>query len=373
MAVTVAASAPPAGAAETTPTAPREFCGVVPALSPEPGDYAQMKSMGVGTMRALLFWPMIEPTPGAYDWSYFDGWVAAAAQQGIRIVPTVHGTPGWVNFVDGRNGCGHSCPPQTSSGLSAFASFVRAAAERYGPNGEFWQSTGGQCGLPPLCPSDGPACGCATPMPIRSWQIWNEQNSPKYFAPAPNPAEYAKLVAAAAEPIRSVDPGAEIILGGMWGPLDTDAVVPTPRYLKRFYAVPGIEAAFDSIALHPYSPTLRGVKDQMELGLEAVRKAGDKGVGIWVTEIGWASGGPRAEGLVKTPQAQARMLDKSFRYLLEKRKAWKLRGITWYSWRDATARDTDCRWCPKAGLRALGGGSKPAARAFRKLALRYGR
>ena len=371
LATLVSISAATADRAEAK--APREFFGVVPALTPDAGDYARMKAMGVGTMRGLMSWPVLEPSPGNYDWTYFDQWVSRAAQQGIRVFPTIYGTPSWANFFDGRGNCGAGCPPRSSAGLSAFAEFVRAAVKRYGPNGEFWTPSEGQCGLPPLCPDQGPACGCATPLPIRSWQIWNEQNSPKYFHPQPNAADYAKLLAAAADPIRSVDPAAEIVIGGMWGPLDTDAVTPTPRYLKKLYAVPGVEATFDAIAVHPYSPTLAGVKDQMMRARSAVRAAGDGEVDIWVTELGWASAGPRNQGLVKTPKAQARLLDKSFRYLLAKRRAWNIRGITWYSWRDASEDHTDCAWCPGAGLRTTAGGGKPASRAFRKLALRYGR
>ena len=98
-----------------------------------------------------------------------------------------------------------------------------------------------------------------------------------------------------------------------------------------------MEATFDAIAVHPYSPTLAGVKEQMVRARAAARQAGDGEVSIWVTELGWASAGPRSQGLVKTPKAQARLLDESFRYLLAKRKAWNLRGITWYSWRDAAS------------------------------------
>ena len=353
--------------------APREFFGVVPAVHPEAVDYAQMQKMGVGTLRTLLAWPVIEPSPGSYDWTYFDDVVARAAQHGIRVFPTIYGSPSWPNVFDGRGDCGAGCAVDGPAGRNAWMEFIRAAVKRYGPGGEFWTGSGGQCGLPPLCPYQAPACGCGQPLPIRTWQVWNEQNSPKYFHPRPNPAAYASLVSTAASAIRSVDPSAQIVLGGMWGPNDTDAVMPTARYLRKLYAVPGIKAAFDAISVHPYSPTLSGFKDQIDKARAVMRKARDRRTGIWITELGWASGGPREEGLVKTPRAQARLLDKSFRYLLAKRKAWRIRGITWYSWRDATSEQTDCLWCPRAGLRALGGGPKPAGNKFRKLALTYGR
>jgi GH35 family endo-1,4-beta-xylanase len=352
---------------------PREFFGVVPSVHPAVDDYARMKQMGVGTLRTLLAWPVIEPSPGMYDWTYFDEVVARAAQQGIRVFPTIYGSPDWPNVLDGRGACGAGCAVDGPQGRNAFTDFIHAAVRRYGPNGEFWTGSGGYCPIPPLCPSTAAACGCSQPLPIRTWQIWNEQNSPKYFHPKPNPAAYSHLLVTASNAIRSVDPGAEIVLGGMWGPPDTDAVMPTPQFLRRLYAVPGIEAHFDAIAVHPYAPNLAGVKDQMARARAAVRKAGDGDVALWITELGWASSGPREEGLVKTPKAQARLLDKSFRYLLEKRKAWNLRGITWYSWRDASSSQTDCLWCPRAGLRTAAGGPKPSGGAFRKLALTYGR
>ena len=45
----------------------------------------------------------------------------------------------------------------------------------------------------------------------------------------------------------------------------------------------------------------------MKLVRRTVKRAGDPGVGTWITELGWASGGP-TNGLVKTPKAQARLL-----------------------------------------------------------------
>ena len=51
--------------------------------------------------------------------------------------------------------------------------------------------------------------------PIRTWQIWNEENF-KYFVARPNPAEYGKLVKLSYAAIKGVDPGAKMILGGLF-------------------------------------------------------------------------------------------------------------------------------------------------------------
>jgi hypothetical protein len=349
----------------------REFFGIVPQTVIEAKDLEQMNHAGIGTMRYMFFWAAIEASPGTYDWSHHDALIREATARGIRIFPTLYGTPGWANMFGGVNGCG-GCAPSTDATRDAFANFARAAVARYGPGGEFWTPRGGYCGAPALCPYQPAPCGCTQPLPIHSWQVWNEQNSPKYYKPTPSPNVYAKLVATAGPAIKSVDPTADVVLGGMWGPPDTDAVIPTAEYLERIYSVPGIEGAFDSIAVHPYSTNLSGMKSQMLDARAVVKRAGDTGVGTWVTELGWASGGPRNDSLVKTPKAQARLLTESYEYLLEKRRAWKIRGITWYAWRDAPPEQTDCAWCPQSGLRNINGAGKPAMRAFRRLSLGKG-
>jgi hypothetical protein len=340
-----------------------EFFGVVIAGQTTPEDFANMAATGIRTMRMMVFWPSVQPGPATFNWGPYDYFIAQAAQHGIRVFPTLYGTPGWAHALPpGTSNCGSSCAPQHNASRTGFANFARAAAERYGPGGEFWT---GECGL--LCEQPAP-CGCSTPVPVHSWQIWNEQNSPKYFGPRPNPAAYAQLLAETATAIRGVDPSAEIVLGGMWGPRGSGAVTPAATFLKRLYAVPGAKATFDAVAVHPYSPSLAGVLDQIRDIRRAARQAGDRGVATWVTELGWASGGPRNIGLVKTPRGQARLLTKSFKELIKRRRAWRIRGITWYAWRDATAAETDCTWCPRAGLRKRSGGEKPAGRAYRRIA-----
>ena len=76
--------------------------------------------------------------------------------------------------------------------------FLRLAVQRYGPNGTFWAAN-------PTIP----------PRPIRVWQIWNEPNF-KYFVTHPNPGQYGKLVKISSGAIRSIDPGAKIVLGGLF-------------------------------------------------------------------------------------------------------------------------------------------------------------
>ena len=209
---------------------------------------------------------------------------------------------------------------------------------------------------------------------MRVWQVWNEQNTPKYYAPKVNVRGYAKLVKATGKAIKSADPDAEVMLGGMWGPESLkEGNKPPPvtiftDYMKRFYRVKGIKKAFDSLAIHPYSANISGMLNQMREARKVAKANHDKKVRLWITEIGWASGGPSDEPYVVGDNGQAQQLTKAYEKLLAKKAAFKLRGIYWYTWRDQPGGDAICAWCGHAGLRNVDGTPKPAWDAFVRVA-----
>ncbi len=413
------------------PASAKTQFGVVPqdgALPP--GDELQMMSKGgVKTVRLMAHWPTSQQTKKQpYYWGTLDGMVREAVRRGVKPFFFFYGTPDWAVAKDGRDcepaACSHF-PPSSRSTRKAFADYVGAAAKRYGPGGTFWKKpkSAGRtqvaalgpidpctvnpslpgctpppptvCDLDPTvpgCPPDPPGpgttpppppppttppgpneppCGCTKPHPIRVWQIWNEQNSPKYFAPKVSAGKYAKLLKAADSAIDKVDPRADIVLGGMWGPDNAKKVVdPIASYLKRLYAVRHSERFFDSIAIHPYSANVPGALAQLETARRVADRAGDRGAGIWVTEIGWASGGPADEPYVKGEKGQARLLSGALGKMKQRRERYNLRGVFWYSWRDKAGGEKICDWCGNAGLRSLDGSAKPAWKKFSKLAKR---
>jgi hypothetical protein len=331
--------------------------GVVPQQELGPGDMQLMHSGSIESFRLFINWSEVERIPGVHDWSTSDAAVAVAATEGITVLPFLYGTPGWAAALDGRQCSGAECAPfapRSDVTRAAFANFASAAVARYGPEGTFWLTH-------PELPR----------TPITGWQVWLEQNSPTYFAPQPDVRSYAELLGAAAGAIRGVDPAAEVVLGGMWGADSVkDAVVPAGRYLKRLYREPGVKANFDSIALHPYARKLSGVFEQIKAGRAAAKRAHDRKAGLWVTELGWASSGPKKENLVYGARKQAQLLKRAFASLHRKRRAWRVRGVYWYAWRDTPAADAICVWCPGAGLFALDGTPKPAWNTLTTLAAR---
>ena len=64
-----------------------------------------------------------------------------------------------------------------------------------------------------------------TPRRYRSrpWQIWNEPNLSKFFAPYPSPSEYAQLLRISHNAIKGEDLNAQIVLAGMPGYGDVTA------------------------------------------------------------------------------------------------------------------------------------------------------
>ncbi len=332
--------------AEASRKPPDPFFGVV--SQNRDLDTADFKRMGrghVGTVRIALPWQEVDPGPAANDleWERFDDIVAGAARHDVAVLPTVYTVPHWVAVTDGcRTPAYGPCsitPPHSAYALSLWRSFLGAAVARYGPDGGFWERH-------PTVPY----------RPIRAWQIWNEPNSPGFFQPRPDPDRYADLLRAASEAIRGHDEQAQIVIGGLFGyPLNgRDGGMRATEYLRALYAIPDIEAAFDGVAVHPYASRISGTIGQMRRINQIIRQAGDDEATLWVTEIGWSSGGSADEPLNRGPKGQAKRLRQAFQFLTEKREAMRIAAVLWYAWQDVPRRDAICKWCARSGLFPLG-------------------
>jgi hypothetical protein len=328
---------------------PKGFYGVVPQDDLSAGDYRSLADGQVATARISFNWAGVQTVPGKCEpkpaiktcnWSLLDETVANLASVGVRVLPILSGTPG---FVSKRH---PNKPPIKKKDLSRWRAFVESAAKRYGPGGAFWDVYDDFYGAPP--------------QPITDWQIWNEPNSKQFWHPEPNAKKYARLVKASAKSLRRGGKGADVVLGGMFA----DAKVPIVTYMNQFYRSKRIGRFFDELAIHPYAPNIRNLKRQ----IGAARKAARKGAGIRVTELGWSSskgGHPLNVG----PHDQSVLLGKAFRLLSRKRRDWNITGINWFALRDTRNTDT-CRFCLKAGLLNNNGNPKPAWRQFKKFSVR---
>ena len=288
--------------------APRAFYGVIPANDPDSTEIARMGAGNVGTLRINFVWGAVQPTESsAYDWSHYDAIIGQAAQQGIQVLPTVYSSPAWA--------AARSNYPPATSHFAEFRAFVQAAATRYGANGSFWSANPG---IPKL--------------PIANWQLWNEVNSPSFWYPRPNAKQYVALLRVFHQGIKAGDPSAKIILAGLFRTPRIKHGIFLDKYLPAIYRAKA-KSLFDAVAVHPYATTPKQALSAVKEARKIMARYKDKRAPLWITEIGWATGGG-ATPLTVSPARQAAYLRKSFGMLAANSRRFKIAGVIWYSWRD---------------------------------------
>jgi hypothetical protein len=323
----------------------RDFFGVVTVGQPTNSDFQAMGRGKVGTLRELLFWATVEPTPGARNWGLYDELVANASAQGVRVLPVFFGSPGFASPRETRY-------PIRGGAKQAFARFVTDAVNRYKPNGTFWQS--------PFWNSFAASHPGATPIPITAWQLWNEVNSPSYSTPHPNPRQFGGLVKLTGAAVHSADPSGQLILPGMFTRPSQRRAIPLEAYLKALYKVKGIQSAFDGLAVHPYAHKAGEALKTVKSVRRVARRHGDGGKPIWVTELGWASSGTPSR-YTTSPTGQAGRLTASFNSLAGNAARLGIAGVYWYSFADASPGGY---WLNRTGLFELNRTPKPSWSAF---------
>jgi len=329
LALAPAALAPPANAAPL----PQGFIGISPQGSLEVEDFETMRRAGIRDMRLPLFWFTVESERGRLDWTGFEKSVAGAAAEGIRVLPFVWGTPGWVAAKPEVE------PVGSRLARRSWMRFLRVAAARYGPRGRFWRQH-------PELPY----------RPMRRWEIWNEANIVS-FSRNPHPGRFGKLMTISAQAIRREDRGARILVGGLFGrPLQIPPNIDSADFVDRMYRVPGVRRAVDGIGLHPYVRFAREIWPQATALRDVMRRNRDARARLYFTEVGWGSDGFESRW-ERGVYGQARELHRSFALIAKMRRRWNVGSVEWFSWMDAV---THCQFCDSSGLLTGEGEAKPS-------------
>ncbi len=217
-----------------------------------------VNDLGFNWAKGYVNWATVEPEPGQFRWVDPDNVVKAFTDQQLNILLRIHGTPTWARPADSSL----SHPP---TDLTDFANFVTELATRYR----------GQ---------------------VAAYEIWNEPNlNYEWGNQQPDPAAYTAMLKAAYTAIKSVDPGALVISGGLattgngsptaYGDLD---------FLQAMYDA-GARGYFDALGSHPYAYGLSPAESHPD-GLsfdrvvdqhELMVANGDAATPIWITEVGW--------------------------------------------------------------------------------------
>ncbi len=253
-----------------------------------PAELDTLGAAGVQLYRARIQLNCVDPThSGSFDFNTpsascyglsYDALVGALAVRGMTMLPIL------INFN------GSTVQPPTPDGaggsptISEFAAFAAAAAARYGPTGSYW-----------------PTCAC-TPHPISAWEIWNEENNGYWWNGAASATQYAAVFAATRAALRSVDPQARVVVGGLTYDPNGQPSFVTPQQMIQTLAA-GNPNAFDAVAVHPYTDATGAsafqlAGDAMKLvdrTAEYVTAATGGAPGtpprqqVWITEMGWSN------------------------------------------------------------------------------------
>lgn len=268
-----------------------------------------IKQAGIDWVRIPLRWDFIEgPDKGSFhggplNWAPFDTAINSLSNYGLNahillLTSYQYGHPGNLDPTTGDD-----------TAIGNWVNFVSLAVQRYKDK-------------------------------VKYWEIWNEENFSGSWTP-PSAANYVKLLKATYPAIKSADPNAKVILGGLmaWGA--TSAYYP---FLDEVYSNGGKDY-FDIVAFHPYTAPFDPTRKDNEgwsnnlLGLHIddvlmrMQQGGDANKPVWITEIGWPSNklldpsSPRGV----TPNEQADYLVKAFNICLSYPQVQK---VFWYALRD---------------------------------------
>lgn len=282
--------------------------------------FTNMVAAGVGSVRLAFNWAVAQPyqtmadVPAGQqsqftdvngvptDFSQTDQFVQLAAQRGLTLLPTVLYAPTW-DAVNNPGGVDYPATP------APYAAYLTALIGRYGPHGSFWRAH-------PRLPR----------MPIREWQIWNEENLSYYWA-QPFASSYAALLQAAHAAIKRADPGAKVVLGALtnyaW------------NSLGQLNQVPGFRSWFDVASVNAFTKQPADVILYLKLMRRALDTIHDGRTPLIASELSWPSAlgeTPDAYDFDTTQAGQAHNISKLLPMLGANRRRLRLQSFYYYTW-----------------------------------------
>jgi len=276
---------------------------------------ALMASSGVESVRIVLSWDELEPNQGDLRLAAMDRLVAASARHGISLLAGVSQSPRWISAKP--EGEFRRYPPRDPA---PYAELMRQLVLRYGPNGTFWLQN-------PTLPK----------VPVRRWQLWNEQNTPWNWAQKRWARGYVRLLKPAYRAIHDADPGATVVGGSLVG-----ALISPWAAMHTMYKA-GAKGFFDEIAVHPFTNS-RSVKTAIGQVIEIVRRVraqmrrrGDARKPIILTEVTWTAARgkvPRRAqiGFETTAKGQRQRMQAVFKRFVRERRRLRITQAYWFNW-----------------------------------------
>ena len=255
---------------------------------------ATESALGTHWVRLFATWPDLEPQRGVYSqgWlSYYDQ-TFKALPPGTKVIVDVVDSPSWETGSSDEH-----TPPANPNDYAAFVAFL---ANQWGSR-------------------------------VAAYELWNEEDAGIWWTGGPNAAAYTQLLKAAYPAIKSAEPKATVVLGGLTG---NDY-----PFVEGVYAAGG-KGYFDAVGVHtdtacnvlsPYEflrgPDGRMIPDSFLAYREvhSVMLANGDDKPIWMTELSWrttsatcaegAWAGQKPQGV--SDATQARYLSQAYHCLAQ--------------------------------------------------------
>ncbi|HEV2943985.1 MAG TPA: hypothetical protein VGX26_02585 [Solirubrobacteraceae bacterium] len=258
----------------------------------EPAAIAQASALGAHWVRVFAPWSYLEPSPGEHSafWLPRFDRLLSSLPSGTHAIIDFVGAPSWES--------GSTAPNAPPSDPADYARILHFLAQRWAGH-------------------------------VAAYEIWNEEDASRWWAGGPDPAAYTRLLQAAYPAVKSADPAAEVVLGGMTG---NDY-----NFLEGVYQAGG-KGYFDAVGVHTdtacnvNSPFVFLRDDDGRLDqdsfigyreVHATELANGDQVPIWMTEMSWrttsatcpegAWAGLKPEGV--TDEQQATYLSQAYHCL----------------------------------------------------------
>jgi hypothetical protein len=334
--------------------------------------FSSLKAVRAQVVRVNLYWggrlgvakrrPADGADPGdpAYDWALYDRTVSYATQNGMKVLFTIYGTPGWAN-----GGAGLNRAPRDFDNLREFAF---AAATRY--SGRYQTAD------------------AATLPPVRLWTAWNEPNNPVFLKPQfkrvagswviQSAIDYAKICEAVYTGVHGTQLGAEKVACGVTAPRGNNNPTSSRPSVAPVAFLTALKNAglrrFDAYAHHPYyaspgeTPTTKPAPPNGAAptavtlaNLDVLVRALTRLYGprrLWITEYGYQTNPPDTIFGV-TWAKQAAYLTEAFAIA---RRNPRVDMMLWFLLKDDALL---AGW--QSGLTTATGRKKPAYSAFQRL------
>ncbi len=246
-------------------------------------DVSAFREVGARWLRIDINWSSIQAGgPSSFAWGPTDRVVREARRCGVHVLGGIYYTPEWARPA--------GTPPTWAPDPAAYGRFASEAASHYRRLG------------------------------VSTFEIWNEPNIARSFAPVANPAAYTAMLKAADRGIKRANPHATVVTGGLSPSPSVNGDFSPIAFLKGIYANRG-KRFFDDVGVHPYcSPAMPGARDTWSAWYQiygtrpSLRSLmishGDRGKKVWATEFGAPTWGP-AGTFVSFP-AQAAMVTRAY-------------------------------------------------------------